>query len=336
MLLSENSKPRLIAIVGPTGSGKSSLALKLAHHFQAEIISVDSLQIYRHMDIGTGKILLEEREGIPHHLLDIVDPDEDFDASCFQEAADKIISRLHQAQKPVILAGGTGLYLRALLHGIFKTPADAEIREKLNQQIEQDGLASLYRKLQEVDPESLQKISPRDKIRIIRALEIHELTGKPFSAMARAHGHQENRYEALLIGLSPDRKLLYERINRRVEEMLEMGWISELLHLRRMGFSPQLKPMACIGYRELNQMLDGTLAPEETVDKIKKFTRRYAKRQLTWFRKEPVRWYESSQDANEDQELIPMLESFLSHQKKPANWQKEVPSTEKKEQKRRY
>ena len=283
--------PPLVAIVGPTASGKSDAAIGLAQMLDGEIINLDSLQIYRYLNIGTGKMPLEERCGIPHHLLDILEPRESYDAACFQRDADRCIEEIRERGKRPILVGGTGLYLRALLHGLFDTPSDPAIRAGLQEEANQSGLPVLYARLQEVDPTAAGKIGENDSIRIIRALEIFAITGQPFSALAAAHGHREQRHEAQILGINPERSLLYERIDRRIDSMFAEGWTAEVEMLRERGITPEMKPMQCIGYREINQMLDGLHPPEEAIRLIRKHTRGYARRQLTWFRKEDVTWF---------------------------------------------
>lgn len=298
----------IIAVVGPTASGKSGVAIELAKRLDAEIISVDSLQVYRYLDIGTGKTRLEEQQGIRHHLIDVSTPDQHYDAAHFRRDADRLIPEIHARGKRVLLAGGTGLYLKALLHGLFDTPSDPAIRAALQAEYETNGLPPLYARLQEVDAVSSLKIGKNDAVRIIRALEVHQITGRPFSALTAEHGHKEQRYPAILLGIMPERPAFYERVDQRIDSMLNEGWLTEILMLRKMGYGAELKPLQCIGYRELNQMLDGTLEPEEAVRLIRKNTRAYVRRQLTWFRKENVRWYTEAQDIIDDAELYSELE----------------------------
>ncbi len=294
---------RLVAVVGPTASGKSGLAVELAKRYSAEIVSVDSLQVYRELDIGTGKATREDRQGILHHLIDVADVWEDYDAGRFQREADEVIARIDRAGRRVILAGGTGLYLRALLHGLFDVPSDDAIREQLLSRVERGELGQMYEELQQVDPTATIKIMPRDRSRIVRALEVFLSTGRPFSSWVGEHQHQERRYPALLIGLDWPRTALYERIHARIESMLRAGWMAEVEAMRLRGYSAAWKPMQCIGYRELNAVLDGSLDPLEATAQIQQATRTYAKRQMTWFRKEAVRWYPTPEDALADAKL---------------------------------
>ncbi|MCK6508920.1 tRNA (adenosine(37)-N6)-dimethylallyltransferase MiaA [Myxococcota bacterium] len=293
----------LVAVVGPTASGKSGLAVELAKRYGAEIVSVDSLQVYRELDIGTGKATCEERQGILHHLIDVADVWEDYDAGRFQREADEVIAQIARSGRRVILAGGTGLYLRALLHGLFDVPSDDGIREQLLSRVECGELAQMYEELQQVDPAATIKIMPRDRSRIVRALEVFLSTGRPFSSWVGEHQHQDRRYPALLIGLDWPRTMLHERIHARIESMLRAGWMAEVEAMRLRGYSAGWKPMQCIGYRELNAVLDGSLDPLEATAQIQQATRTYAKRQMTWFRKEAVRWYPTPEDALDDAKL---------------------------------
>ena len=303
---------KLIAIVGATASGKSSVAIELARRFNAEIISVDSLQIYKYFDIGTGKITFDEKRLVNHHLIDIVTPEQLYDAAKFQKDADAAIRKITERGKNIILAGGAGLYLRALLRGLFQIPSDPIVREQLKQESEDLGLEILYKRLQKIDEESTQKISQNDAIRIIRALEVYQITGETFSALSKRHQKQDKRYEAMILGLSPPRPILFERINQRVESMLAEGWAQEVEMLRFMGYSPELKAMQAIGYREINMVLNGTLESAELLQRIQRQTRLYAKRQMTWFRKENVTWYESGEELLKDPKLEVQIREFFN------------------------
>lgn len=309
--MSYQFSPPLLAVVGPTASGKSGTAVQLAKRHHAEVLSVDSLQVYKYFDIGTGKVTREEREGVPHHLLNVVDPDVHYDAAHFQHDADTLIADITKRGKKVVLAGGTGLYLKALTQGLFDTPSDPDVRQKLQREAEEQGLPALYQRLQAQDPITANKVNANDSIRIIRALEVQAISGTPFSALVAEHGHRERRYNTMLVGLQPERKLLYERIDQRIEEMLVQGWTTEIEQIREKGYGPDIKPMQCIGYRELNSMLEGTIEPEEALRLVRKNTRSYARRQLTWFRKEPVRWYESPDELMNDKALEQEINTHL-------------------------
>ncbi len=300
----------LVVVVGPTASGKSGVAVALAKALGGEVLSADSVQVYRSFDIGTGKITKEEMQDVPHHLLDRKRPDEPYDAACFQNDADHIIQDIHRRGKSVIVAGGTGLYIRALLHGLFDLPSDRALRKELQQQIEESGSETMHQELQQVDPKAASWIAPRDKVRIVRALEVYQLSGRTYTEMIAEHGHREQRYPARLIGIMPERAHLYATIEARIDQMLQKGWSTEVESLREKGYDTSLKPMQAIGYRELNQMLDGTLCPTETKARIRKSTKAYAKRQLTWFRKEDVTWYTSPQELLQDEKLLASLHDF--------------------------
>lgn len=281
----------MVAIVGPTGVGKTALSLDLAERFRGEIVNYDSVQVYRYLDIGTAKPTPEERRRVPHHLFDLLEPHEPFHAAAFVEKADRVIAEITSRGRLPILVGGTGLYLKALLHGLFPVEVPEELRKNLKERLAREGLSSLYRELQEKDPEAAARIHPHDRVRILRALEVYYATGKPFSQLAREHGFRPRRYSALKIGLTLPREELYARLDRRVEEMLRSGLLEEVKKLLA-RYPPDLKPLQSIGYRHLIAYLSGRLPLSEAVRLMKRDTRRYAKRQLTWFRADPeVRWF---------------------------------------------
>ncbi|NPA48359.1 MAG: tRNA (adenosine(37)-N6)-dimethylallyltransferase MiaA [Thermodesulfobacteria bacterium] len=282
----------LVAIVGPTGVGKTEVACFLAENLNGEVVNFDSIQVYKHLEIGAAKPTPEELARAPHHLLGILELDEEFNAARFVELADAAIAEIHQRGRQPILAGGTGLYLKALLHGLFEVGDVSEARQKLKERLQKEGLASLYRELQEIDPETAGKISPRDWVRTLRALEVYYTTGKTFSELARAHAFRKRRYPCLKIGLYLPREELYQRLNSRVDKMLEAGFLDEVRSLLERGYSPELKPLQSIGYRHMIAYLQGKVPFEEAVRLMKRDTRRYAKRQLSWFRKDPeVKWF---------------------------------------------
>lgn len=277
-------KPRLIVLVGPTASGKTALALRLAGRFGGEIVSADSLQVYRGMDIGTAKPTPEERGLVPHHLLDVVAPDEPFDASRYCELARAVIGRLHGEGKAVFVVGGTGLYIRALLGGLIDSPpADEEVRGAFKEQLRRHGPERLYAALRERDPQAADRIHPRDWVRIIRALEVLELTGRSIVWHQQAHRFADRPYEALRIGLRPERSSLMAAIDARTDRMIAAGFVEEVRRLLAGGYGRSLKPMQALGYRHLAAHLAGEIGREEAVRLIKRDTRRYARRQLTWF-----------------------------------------------------
>ena len=301
--------PRLVILVGPTGAGKSALALRIGEKFGAEIVSADSQQVYRGMDIGTAKATREQRQRVPHHLLDVLDPSEEMSAQTFVDKADQAIALSSKGGRPVIVAGGTGLYVRALLFGLFTGPAkDEGVRDKLKAESQRVGIPALWERLKTVDPAAAEQIMSRDLRRIIRALEVHELTGIPLSEHHRRH--QENvkaRYPAIWIGISPEREILYQRIDKRVDQMMADGFVEEVKGLREKGVTRTMRSQAAIGYSEIHSVLEGELPLNDAVVRIKRNSRRYARRQLSWYRcSEQVRWY-----AEGDLVDPGVLESYL-------------------------
>ncbi|NNG01831.1 MAG: tRNA (adenosine(37)-N6)-dimethylallyltransferase MiaA [Desulfobacteraceae bacterium] len=285
-------KPPIIVICGPTGIGKTAFAISLAGMFNSEIVGADSMQVYRQMNIGTAKPTAEERTRVMHHLIDVVDPDENFDAEHYAQLAGRTIAQLHGRNIVPFVVGGTGLYIKSLINGLFDArPADTGVRRRLKSLAETDGNHSLYQRLQRVDPAAAEKIHVNDTYRLIRALEIHEITGKPISDFHRSHGFKEARFRALKIGLHMDRQLMYERINRRVEIMIDDGFIDEVRQLLAKGYAAELKSMQSLGYRQIAAHLAGRVDLAEATRLMKRDTRRYAKRQMTWFRgDEEVNW----------------------------------------------
>ncbi|MDY7034744.1 MAG: tRNA (adenosine(37)-N6)-dimethylallyltransferase MiaA [Thermodesulfobacteriota bacterium] len=288
---------KVIIITGPTASGKSTLAIKLALCSAGEIVNADSMQVYRDMDVGTAKVPVMERNGVPHHLLDVVDPDEDFNAALYRSLALPLIKDILSRKKVCIIAGGTGLYIKTLLGGLLHTPpADPEIRKKLSHECEVRGTAYLYKRLKMLDPESAHIIHPNDRMRIIRALEIIHLTQKRLSDLKRCHGFRDNAFKALKICLHMGREKLYRRINQRCLDMIESGLLEEVEGLLRRGYSSDLKPMKSIGYRHMVKFLDGEYDMDKAIGQLQTDTRRYAKRQLTWFRSDPEMVWKRPED----------------------------------------
>jgi tRNA dimethylallyltransferase len=306
--------PRLVAVVGPTASGKSSLAFRLARRFQGEILSADSMQVYRRMDIGTAKPSRREREVVPHHLIDILDPDQDYSAALFREQAEPIILRLHEKGTPVFVAGGTGLYLKALTRGLFRGPgAEPDLRRSLKERAGREGNEALHRELAALDPEAASRIHPRDLLRIVRALEVHAQSRRPISCFHRAHAFQERPYEILKIGLALEREALYRRIEERVDQMIAEGWVEEVRGLLAHGYSCDLKSMSSLGYRHLAAHLQGEVSLAEAVAAAKRDTRRYAKRQMTWFRADKeIHWIEAGEQP--ESRIEELVEDFLKPQ----------------------
>ncbi|MBW2630536.1 MAG: tRNA (adenosine(37)-N6)-dimethylallyltransferase MiaA [Deltaproteobacteria bacterium] len=292
-------KPPLIVIMGPTGVGKTSLAIKLAERYNGEIISADSMQIYRYMDIGTAKPSSEERLRVPHHLIDVVNPDEEFNASMFVKKADEAIALLHSRHKKVFVVGGTGLYLDALLGGLLSAPgADGRLRDSYRRDASQYGKEHLYKRLKEIDAIAAEKIHPNDLVRTIRALEVLEHTGQSITEIQGEHKFSNNAYDFVKIGLNIDRNLLYDRINDRVEKMIETGLVEEVERLMDRGYDESVRPMQSMTYRNVISFIRGKQSEQDMVRLIKRDTRHYARRQLTWFKRDPdIKWF-APQDEN--------------------------------------
>ena len=281
--------PRIVVVVGPTGAGKTGLALALAERVGGEVVSADSQQVYVGMDIGTGKVGAAERARVPHHVLDIVQPDEEMTAARFVDLADRAIADIAGRGRGVIVCGGTGLYVRALLLGLFAgPPASPEIRAELAAIAREQGARALHAELLRVDPAAAAKIDPNDEKRMIRALEVFRVTGEPMSAHQAKHDHRAMplRYRARLVGLAPDREALYRAIDARVDQMIEAGLEGEVGRLRERGFGPPLRSQQAIGYAELHEALEGRVVRERAIELIKRNSRHYARRQLSWYRAE--------------------------------------------------
>ncbi|NLY53226.1 MAG: tRNA (adenosine(37)-N6)-dimethylallyltransferase MiaA [Firmicutes bacterium] len=284
---------KLLVIVGPTAVGKTDIAIQLALKLNGEIISADSMQIYRGMDIGTAKPTLEEQAGIPHHLIDVVDPGEPFSVADFQALARAKIDEISARGRLPILAGGTGLYVRAVIDPYNFIPAETDwkLREKLRRQAQEVGLASIYQWLSEVDPVAADRIHPNDARRIIRALEVYQTTGKPLSFWEQQVDTDRPLYDLLMIGLNRPRQELYQRINLRVDKMVEAGLLDEARRLLAQGLDEKFIANQAIGYKEFFPYLKGQETLDEAMERLKQNTRRYAKRQLTWFRADPrIQW----------------------------------------------
>ena len=287
--------PRLVVIVGPTGAGKTRLAIRLAEATGGEVVSADSQQVYAGMDIGTGKVTAEERARVPHHVVDVVRPDEDMTAQRFIDLADRAIADAWVRGKPVIVCGGTGLYVRALLLGLFTgPPASPALRAELNEVARRDGVAALHAELANIDPVAASRIDRNDTKRIIRAMEVFRLTGEPMSTHQAKHDHRSTppRYEARLVGLSPEREALYQAIDQRVDAMIAAGLEREVAELRTQGYRPPLRSQQAIGYAELHDAAEGRVARGRAIELIKRNSRHYARRQLSWYRgDDAIRWH---------------------------------------------
>lgn len=284
----------LVALVGPTAVGKTSLSLRLAKEMCSEIISVDSVQVFRGLDIGTAKPSLEEQKRVPHHLIDVADPDEPFDAADFVRKALGIIRSIRARGKVPLLVGGSGLYLRSLLEGLAPCPGrDPMVREMLRKISANQGKRALHDLLVGADPEAANRLHPNDTFRVIRALEVYHQTGEPMSIWQRMHKSiSGQRLLCTKIGLIRPREELYKRIDARVGAMLDAGFLEEVKFLLDKGYSHHLKPLQSLGYRHMILFLKGEVSFDEAVSQLRRDTRRYAKRQITWFRADPeIRWY---------------------------------------------
>jgi tRNA dimethylallyltransferase len=293
------TRPRVVAIVGPTAVGKSAVALALAESLGGEIVSADSRQIYRGLDVGTAKPGPEDRARVRHHLLDVADPDERFDAARFRALALDAIAASTDRGHPVVVCGGTGLYVRALRHGLFEGPsADAELRAALYERERVAGDGTLHQDLAAVDPDAAARLHPRDTVRIVRALEVLRLTGRPISDWQRDHAFGDGDVEMLVLGCTRPREELAARITARAHAMLDAGFLDEIRALWARGFGPELAPLDSVGYREMGGYLRGELAFEAAFDAFTRATRRLAKRQMTWWRSDPtVEWFHPDRDA---------------------------------------
>jgi tRNA dimethylallyltransferase len=292
MSSSPSGRP-LIAIVGPTGSGKSELALAVAEKFGGEIVNCDSLQVYRYFNIGTAKLGLEERRGIPHHLLDVVDPDQPFSAGEFARRARMALAEIAGRDRLPIVTGGTGLYLRALIDGLFPGPARDEVVRRRLAQREARRRGSLHRLLKRFDPEAAGRIHPHDVQKLVRAVEVCLLTRRSLTAEFAAGRDGLEGYRVLELGLTPPRSPLYGRLDLRCTRMFEGGLVDEVRRILLLGFSPSVKPLESHGYKQALQLLRRELTLEEAIDQAQRNTRRYAKRQWTWFRRATaMQWLE--------------------------------------------
>lgn len=286
---------KIAVIAGPTASGKTAAGIEAAKRLNGEIISADSMQIYKYMDIGSAKPTREEMQGIPHHMIDIVYPDEEFSVALFRKMAGELINEITARKRLPIIVGGTGLYINSLIYPYDFTDSagDNGYREELNELAFEKGNDFVHNMLKEIDPESYTRIHPNNLRRVIRALEVYRNTGKTISEYQMESRARNPEYDASYVGLTMDRAALYNRINLRVDRMIEQGLIEEVKKIKAMGYSKNMVSMQGIGYKEIFDYLDNRCTIEETVDIIKQSSRRYAKRQLTWFRRDDnIHWIE--------------------------------------------
>lgn len=301
------NKPQVIVIAGPTASGKTALSIELAKKINGEIISCDSMQIYKYMDIGTAKVTEDEKSGICHYLIDIIEPNQRYSVSNYKNDAEKAIEEILNKGKTPIIVGGTGLYIDSLIYGIEypEITLDEEYREYLNKIAEtEEGLEKLYNEAKKIDEEAMKKISQNDKKRILRILEIYKATGKNKTEQEIESRKNEVKYDYKVFALNMDKELLYSRINKRVDIMFEKGLIDEVEKIYK-KYSSFPTAMQGLGYKEVVEYLDNKVSKEEMVEKIKQETRRYAKRQLTWFRKnKETVWLDATNDIQNNIKII--------------------------------
>jgi tRNA dimethylallyltransferase len=282
-MLMNKEKIKVIALVGPTGVGKTEIGIALAEKLGTKIISCDSMQIYKHMNIGTAKPTVEQQKRVRHYLIDVLNPNESFDAAEYRKQASAVIENFEE--KIPLIVGGTGFYLRALIDGLFDQPkVPKEFRKEIMTKWSKFSTPLIHEELAKVDPDAAQKIHPNDQKRILRALEVYEYLGTPISKLQQEQQKEESPFDPVIIGLQLARKELYARIDTRVVKMFENGWIDEVEKLRKMGYSPTLLPMQSLGYKYINEYLDGKCNKEDMIQLTQRDTRHYAKRQMTWFR----------------------------------------------------
>ncbi len=306
-------KEKLFILMGPTAVGKTSLSIKLAQELNGEIISADSMQIYKFMDIGTAKVSKDEMNGITHHMVDIIEPDISFTVANYKDMATKLISEINHRNKLPIVVGGTGLYINSLTYNLnFASVApNEELRSRLESSADRLGNEYLHKILSEVDKESGERISIKDRKRMIRALEIYEVTGKTMTEYNENFRSLNEDYDLVMVCLNMDRAKLYENINKRVDIMIESGLVDEVKHILSMGYEKNLVSLKAIGYKEIIQYLDNEISLDEAVDKIKQGSRNYAKRQLTWFRRDNrIKWVDVDNFNNID-ELCNVIKDYV-------------------------
>lgn len=310
----ETTKRPLVILTGPTAVGKTALSIALAKAIGGEIISADSMQVYRHMDIGSAKITPEEMEGIPHYLIDVLEPDQEFNVVVFQELAKQAAAEIYSRGHIPIVAGGTGFYIQALVYDIDFTENDEDtaFRRTLEEQAKREGAEALYERLRAVDPESCESIHAHNIKRVIRAIEFYEKTGKKISEHNREQRQNDSPYNFAYFVLNDDRERIYERINVRVDLMMAQGLVEEVRALRESGCRKEMVSMQGLGYKELLSYLEGKTSMEEAVYLIKRDTRHFAKRQLTWFRREKeVIWVDKTVFDHDSQKILNFMQDFL-------------------------
>lgn len=305
-------KNNLFVLIGPTAIGKTSISIKLAENMNGEIISADSMQIYKFMNVGTAKITNDEMKSIPHYMIDIIYPDEEFTVANFRDRANQLIIDINKRNKLPMVVGGTGLYINSLVYDLTftKVAPNFDIRNRLESLEEKYGSKYLHQELEKIDSISAERINPNDKKRIIRALEIYEVTGRTMSEYNKDFRKPREDNNLIMIGLNMERSILYDRINQRVDIMIQGGLIEEVKNLIAMGYNKELVSMQGIGYKEIISYLEGETKLDETIEMLKRNTRRYAKRQLTWFRRDNrIKWI----DINKYDSIEKISETIISY-----------------------
>lgn len=314
------AKKPLLVIVGPTASGKTDVSVEIALQLNGEVVSADSMLVYKNMDIGTAKPTLEERQGVPHHLIDVIQPYEEFSVAQYQQLAEQVIADIHRRNKLPVVVGGTGLYVRAVMdHYNFDVPGeDPELRQQLLRISSERGNLWLHQQLAAVDPAAAENIHHNNVRRVIRALEVYKLTGRLFSDMKQADYQTNAKYHAAIFGITHRREVLYQRINMRVDHMLDAGLIQEVEGLIKQGIKRSSTAMQGLGYKEIAAYLGGEMSLDAAVELLKRDTRRYAKRQFTWFKRDPrIHWvdghnHNTSQLKNEIINLLQEKHFYVS------------------------
>lgn len=306
----------IFILAGPTAVGKTNISINLAKKLKGEIISADSMQIYKKMDIGSAKISEEEMQGIPHHMINVVDPKEDFSVAMFKEKAERDIENIKSRGNLPMIVGGTGFYINSLIYNynFANTNRDEEYRKHLETLAEEKGNIYVHNLLKDIDLDSYNKLYPNDLKRVIRALEVYKVTGKPISQFTKEEDLYNIPYNVHYYVLNMNREELYDRINKRVDIMLEKGLIEEVIRLQKEGYTSDMQSMKGIGYKEILYYLDGQISLEKSIEMIKQFSRNYAKRQLTWFRKDPrVKWVNKDEFSDEDAIVDFIYNDFLEN-----------------------
>lgn len=306
-------KDKILVLAGPTGVGKTELSINLAKKLNGEIISADSMQIYEYMDIGSAKITKEEMNGIKHHMINIIKPDKEFSVSDFKDGGEKAIKDILSKKKLPMIVGGTGLYINSLTCNMnfSKTDKDEVYREELNNLADEKGNEYIHAMLKEIDPVSFKEIHPNNRKRVIRALEVYKLTGYPFSSYNAGESFYDSNFDIHYYVLTMNRERLYQRINKRVDIMMKKGLLDECIKLRDMGYTSSMQSMQGIGYKEILFHLEGKISLKEAIDKIKQGSRNYAKRQLTWFRKDPRAIFLDKDVLSEDEIINKIVDDML-------------------------